>query len=153
MNSSPETMIRPSRMAFATAMIFGDDTVPEYWTTYFGLEPTFYMRKGEPFVLPSGRQSTWPGKSNMWGYSTEDIIREDLLDPHLNYLISKLSLPRPDLKAFLTAHQLKFRFSCFWANFTGDRIPFVEPRIKEIIEESGGDLSIDEYPSPYVSFE
>jgi hypothetical protein len=70
---------------------------------------------------------------------------DDTLSPHLDYLISQLGLPRRDLPARLESDMLKFRFLCFWANFTQDRAPTIEPHLEKVINESGGIVQIDEY--------
>jgi hypothetical protein len=118
-------------------MIFGDRTAPDTWTDYFGIAPTMYVEKGKPFLLLSGKQSTWGGKSNIWGYSTRGIITDNVLTPHFNHIIAKLKLPRPDLKEFIEENQLTFWFSCYWVNSTHDRVPVVEPHIEDVITQSG----------------
>jgi len=133
MTSSNETIPRPGRMAYVTTTISGDRVAPEYWTRYSGIEPDFYVEKGRQFVTPVGKLSAGIGKSNIWGYSSRGIIRDDTLGPHLGYLISKLKLPRPDLKVRLEADMLNFRFSCFWVKFTHDRIPIIEPHLEKVI--------------------
>jgi hypothetical protein len=57
-------------MAYVTTTISGDRVPPEYWTSYFGVVPTFRVEKGVQFVTPAGKRSVGIGKSNIWGYST-----------------------------------------------------------------------------------
>lgn len=140
-----DTAPRPGRMAYVTTTISGDQLQLEHWTRYFDIEPTFFVEKDKRFITPTGKLSSGIGKTNIWGFSTKGIILDDALTPHLNYLISHLQLPRPDLKARLDTDHLTFRFTCFWANFTHDRIPVIEGEVEKIINESGGILLIDEY--------
>jgi hypothetical protein len=132
-------------MAYVTATISGYQCPPEYWTNFFGVMPTFYVEKGVPFVTPSGKQSTGIGKSNIWGCSTKGIITADVLNPHLSYLISQLKLPRQELKTRLEGNQSIFRLTCFWANFTHDRVPIIEKDLEDVVNNSGGVVLIDEY--------
>ena len=145
MISSHRIDARPGRLAYVTVTVSGDRLSPEYWTDYFGVEPTFYVEKGKPFVTPAGKLSAGIGQSNIWGYSTKGIVDDDELDPHLRSAISNLNLPRADLKKIVEENGVSLRFSCYWANFGGNRVPHIDDRLKEVVSESGGTVLIDEY--------
>jgi hypothetical protein len=38
---------------------------------------------------------------------------------------------------------------CFWYNYSGDRVPTIDPKTRETVESSGGNIEIDEYPQKY----
>jgi len=133
-------------ITYVSAIIGGDRIAPEYWSSYFGLAPTVFVEKGKHFITPIGRPSHSPGRINVWGYSTKSIINSHLVAPHLEHLISKLGLPRPDLKSLIEANDLRFFVSCYWWNPAGDRIPVVDSELDAVIRQSGGKVFIDEYP-------
>lgn len=133
-------------LAFVTCTISGDKVIPDFWTGYFVVEPDIAVEKDRPFKTPSGRVSPRPGRTGVWGISTKLAVREDELIPHLKYLISHLRLPRPDLPRLLQASEAQMRFLCYWANYSGDRQPAIDPELRILIESSGGIIEIDEYP-------
>jgi len=145
MTSSSEHIPTRRPLAYATAIIGGDNIGSEYWNAYFGVSPTTIVEKGKPFVTPSGRRSTSLGWTNIWSYSTKHIISADSLTPHLAYLIATLNLPRPDLKVLIEANNLKCLFSCYWMDSTPDRVPTVDGNLADIINKSGGVVYVDEY--------
>lgn len=69
----------------------------------------------------------------------------DDLTPHIEYLVSKLLLPRPDLPKLLELREETMRCFCYWDNYSGDRIPVIDPRLEAIVKKSGGYIEIDEY--------
>ncbi len=145
MISSRNVIYRPGRMAYVSATISGESLTTDYWTNYFGVTPKFHVNKGEKFTTPSGKKSDEIGISNIWGYSTKGIIKDDSLIEHLNYMITILKLPRSDLDYLLKSNNCIFRFVCFWANFTQDRVPVISSEIEKTIKNSGGIILIDEY--------
>jgi len=72
-------------------------------------------------------------------------VRSDKLEPHLRYLVQRLGLPRPDLKAHIESVRAKVRFFCYWVNESGDRVPDVPDDIRTMMEAMGGTVEIDEY--------
>jgi hypothetical protein len=137
-------------LAFATCSITGDEVAPDFWTKYFSVEPEICVQKGKPFRTPSGRMSTQPGRTGVWGSSTKHALHEDDLSSHLRYLISRLGLPRTDLPKLLQEAGVRMRFLCFWSNYSGDRTPIIEPDLRDIIESSGATIEIDEYPQMHT---
>jgi hypothetical protein len=134
-------------LAYASAVIRGDRIGPEYWNAYFGICPNaHFVEKGKHWITRSGKQSSSPGQSNVWGYSTKGVMTNDFLAPHLLHLISVLGLPRPDLKSLIEDKRLAFQVSCFWWNPAKTRVTVIEPNLEDIINKSGGTLFIDEYP-------
>jgi len=101
--------------------------------------------KGEPFMTPSGRMSRVPGRTSVWGVGSEFAIQSDRLEPHLRYLIEYLRLPRADLRDLVDKQAGGMRFFCYWANYTGDRVPYVPDDIRAMMESLGGIIDIDEY--------
>ncbi len=136
-------------LAYATCVISGDGVEPHLWTKYFSIDPDINVEKGKPFRTPSGRLSSQPGRTGVWGYSSKRAIRDPVLDPHIRYLISCLGLPRSDLPHLLDRAGAKLRFLCFWPNYSGDRIEMIDPSLREIIELSGGAVEVDEYPQKH----
>jgi hypothetical protein len=133
-------------IAYATLTIGGDNVPSIYWNTYFGFAPTIFVEKGNFFVTPSGKPSRSLGRTNVWGYSTRDIIHDDFVAPHLKHLIEKFRLPRIALKSFIEANDLRFYVSCYWWNPERNRIPMIPPEHETIFRQSGGGIFIDEYP-------
>ncbi len=133
-------------ITYASAIIGGDQMTHNYWNKYFGFIPNIVVEKGKHFITPAGKQSSSLGRTNIWGYSTKNIIFNSLITPHLEHLILKLCLPRPDIKSFIEANDLRFYVSCYWWNPEGDRIPVIDPQLDAMIRQSGGNIFIDEYP-------
>ncbi|CAB3772941.1 DUF4279 domain-containing protein [Paraburkholderia humisilvae] len=133
------------QLAHASFTISGDDVNPEFWTRYFGVEPDTAIVKGEPFVTSSGRTSSMPGRTGVWGVRSQSAVKSDLLEPHLRYLIERLGLPREDLREAVARVGAHMRFFCYWENYTGDRVPCVPDDIKAMMESIGGTVEIDEY--------
>ena len=136
------------RLAYATALISGNEIPTRYWNDYFNLEPTTFVEDGKTCILPSGKTSSCLGRTNLWGYSTGNIITNDLLEPHIEWLVEQLKLPRDGFREIIEENKLRFRIFCYWTNFSGDRVPFVGKAIEDIIAVSGGVIVIDEYPQP-----
>ena len=137
-NSSPV-------LAKASFGIYGNTVDTAFWTDYFKCEPSDFRAKSEDRgFAPSGRRySIRPG---MWSLSTEVWVNNDLLDPHLSFLVTKLALPRPDLGALLRERTLTSRVFCFWQNDSGDRVPDVRPEYLDIFRACEIGFEIDEYP-------
>ena len=123
----------------------GDSVVPAFWTAYFGVQPDTAIAKGKPFTTPSGRPSPAQGRVGLWGVDSKKLVRSDLLEPHLRYLIRRLDLTRAGLPELLSSKGVKARFWCYWDNETGDRVPDVPEDIRALIESLGGTVEIDEY--------
>jgi hypothetical protein len=134
------------RLAYATFSIIGDEIAPDFWTQYFGVVPTIEVVKGNLFKTPSGSMSSTPGRTGVWAYSSKNIVHDDILDPHIRFLVNCLKLPRTDLPNLLVEKKAKSRLSCFWSNYRGDRVPTIDDALRQIVELSGGVIEIDEYP-------
>ena len=134
-----------NQLAYASFSIAGDEVIPEFWIRYFGVKPDTAIIKGEPFITRSGRTSRVPGRTSVWGVGSEFAVQSDRLEPHLRYLIEYLGLPRTDLRDLLNKQAAGMRFFCYWANYTGDRVPDVPDDIRTMMESLGGIIDIDEY--------
>jgi Domain of unknown function (DUF4279) len=131
--------------AYASFLITGDTVLPEFWTGYFQVSPDTTIVKGRSFTLPSGKASKALGKTGLWGVSSELAVQSDLLAPHLRYLVNRLGLPRDGLGEIVQHAGTNVRFSCFWFNPSGNRIPDVPDDIRAMMESLGGVIEIDEY--------
>jgi hypothetical protein len=131
--------------AYASFLITGDTVSPEFWTGYFQVSPDSTVVKGRSFALPSGKASKALGKTGLWGVSSEFAVQDNLLAPHLRYLVNRLGLPRDGLREVLQQAGAKVRFSCFWFNPSGDRLPDVPDNIRAMMRAMGGTIEIDEY--------
>ncbi|MDR3389070.1 MULTISPECIES: hypothetical protein [Paraburkholderia] len=137
--------VRAHALAHATFIISGDVVVPDFWTEYFGIPPDSTITKGKPFLYPSGKLSTRPGKLGLWAVKSESAVCSDHLTPHLRYLTDRLLLPRAGLRDLVCHDEAKMSFWCYWQNETGDRVPDVPDDIRAMMEEMGGTIEIDEY--------
>jgi hypothetical protein len=135
----------PHARAHATLIISGDSVSPEFWTAYFGMEPDRQISKGQPFLLPSGKLSSRPGKLGLWAVESKAAVRSDQLTPHLQYLRRRLGLPRGELRDLARTQGAKLALWCYWMNDTGDRVPDVPDDIRVMVETMGGTVEIDEY--------
>jgi hypothetical protein len=132
-------------LAFASMSLYGDALDPDLWTTYFGCRPDTALIKGIEKLTRTGRASGFKAGIGVWGISSREAVVSNDLGPHIEYLVSKLLLPRPDLRKLLEQRGETMRCFCYWANYSGDRIPVIDPRLEAIIKESGGYIEIDEY--------
>src|ERR1039457_6638039 len=80
----PDERARP--VAHVTCSIFGDHVEPGVWTKYFAIEPDISVVKGKPFNTPSGRISSHPGRTGVWGCSSRLAIQDKTLDAHISFL-------------------------------------------------------------------
>ncbi|MBJ9614324.1 DUF4279 domain-containing protein [Burkholderia multivorans] len=133
------------QLAYASFTISGDDVIPEFWTSYFGVVPDTAVTKGEPFTTPAGKISRVPGRTGVWGVRSKAAVQSARLEPHLRYLIERLALPRADLRERVERAGARMRFFCYWDNESGDRIPDVPDDIRTMMESLGGTIEIDEY--------
>ncbi|MGH7072820.1 MAG: DUF4279 domain-containing protein [Stellaceae bacterium] len=133
-------------LAYATCVISGDDVEPAFWTKFFSVEPSTADVKGKPFKTPSGRTSSRPGRTGVWALSSKSVVSNDVLNPHIVYLISRLKLPREDLSRLIGESGATLSFLCFWSNYSGRRVPLIDPALRKIVESCGGIIQIDEYP-------
>lgn len=138
--TSPE-----SALAHATFIISSEGTHPDTWTTFFGIFPSRTITRGKPYLLPSGRLSSKPGKLNLWALESKAAVHSDRLEPHLRYLIERLALPREGLRERIEKAGARMRFFCYWDNETGSRVPYVSDATRRLIESLGGVVEIDEY--------
>lgn len=138
-------MTNAHQSAFVSFSVAGDSLDPEFWTTYFGVDPATSVVKGQHFLTPSGRLSTVPGRTGVWGVRSEAAIHSDSLEPHLRYLVHRLKFPRADLRQLLADKSAHMRFFCYWDNRSGDRVPDVPDDIRAMMEAMGGTIEIDEY--------
>ncbi|WP_121316967.1 DUF4279 domain-containing protein [Paraburkholderia sp. RAU2J] len=135
----------PHALAHATFIISGDSVNPEFWTSYFGVQPNRSITKGQPYQLPSGKLSPHPGKFGLWAVESKVAVRSDCLGPHLQYIKNYLVLPRADLHDLVREQGGKMAVWCYWMNETGDRVPDVPDDIRATMEAMGGTIEIDEY--------
>lgn len=133
------------QFAYVTFSVAGDTLNPEFWTAYFGVPSDFSVVKGQRFKTPSGRLSSVPGRTGVWGIRSKTAVRSDLLEPHLRYLVERLNFPHPDLRQLLLDKDVHMRFFCYWENEAGDRVPDVPDDVRTMMEEMGGTIEIDEY--------
>ncbi len=133
------------QLARASFTVNGDTLVPDFWTAYFGIEPSLQVAKGKLFRTPLG-QSRASGRTGVWSYSSRSAVHDDALDPHVSFLIARLCLPRTDLPLLLSEKGATMRVFCYWNNYTGGRTPIVSPSSRTAIQLSGGTVDIDEYP-------
>ncbi|WP_261544351.1 DUF4279 domain-containing protein [Burkholderia multivorans] len=133
------------QLAYASFTISGDDVIPEFWTSYFGVVPDTAVTKGEPFTTPAGKISRVPGRTGVWGVRSKAAVQSDRLEPHLRYLIERLALPRADLRERVERAGARMRFFCYWDNESGDRIPDVPDDVRAMMESLGGTIEVDEY--------
>jgi Domain of unknown function (DUF4279) len=147
MNMPPDrtSKVCDHALAHATFIISGDAVEPDFWTKYFGVQPDSTITKGKPFLYPSGKLSSRPGKLGLWSVQSEGAVRSDQLAPHLRYLIQMLKLPRGGLRDLVCRDGVKMSLWCYWDNETGDRIPDVPDDIRAMMESLGGVIEIDEY--------
>ncbi|MDR5756628.1 DUF4279 domain-containing protein [Caballeronia sp. LZ035] len=136
---------KPHPLAHATLIVSGSGVVPEFWTTFFGVEPTWTVTKGKPFKTPSGRMNPRLGKLGLWAFGSKPHVTSDHLAPHLIFLQSRLSLPRRDARALAEAQGATIALWCYWCNHSGDRVPDIPPFAHEMMEAMGGMIEIDEY--------
>jgi hypothetical protein len=145
MRHNDESSDTPSALAHATFIISGVAVSPEFWTSYFAVQPDRVINKGQRFQLPSGNLSSRRGKLGLWAAESRVAIRSDTLSSHLQYLKDHLGLPRADLRELLQRQDAKLELWCYWMNETGDRVPDVPYDIRTMIEAMGGAIEIDEY--------
>lgn len=145
MPDSQKLIDMPHALAHATFIISGDSVNPEFWTSYFGVQPSRVITKGQRYQLPSGKLSTRPGKLGLWAFESKAAVRSDCLRLHLQYLTKCLGLPRTDLHELVRRQGGKMAVWCYWMNETGDRVPDVPDDIRSMIEAMGGTIEIDEY--------
>lgn len=134
-----------SALAHATFIISSEDAHPDTWTAFFGIFPSRTITKGKPYLLPSGRLSSRPGKLNLWALESKTAVQSDRLEPHLRYLIERLSLPREGLLERIEQADARMRFFCYWDNENADRVPHVSDATRQLIESVGAVIEIDEY--------
>jgi hypothetical protein len=137
--------------AHATFLVDGDEN-PAFWTVYFGLEPDIFVVKGKPFRTPSGRMSSNLGRAGVWGYRSKQAVQSDTLDPHIEYLVALLRLPRADLPELLREREATTRLLCFWLSDETE-LPVIDRRLEEIVTASGGTIQIDHYPESDIDIE
>ena len=142
-NEGPATT--PHALAHATFIISGASVRPEFWTSYFGVQPDRVIEKGQPFKLPSGNLSPRPGKLGLWAVESKAAVQSEHLGPHLRYLVDRLGLPRADVRELAEAQGAKLALWCYWMNESGDRVPDVPEDIRAMMEAMGGTVEIDEY--------
>ncbi|PRY03817.1 DUF4279 domain-containing protein [Paraburkholderia sp. BL25I1N1] len=135
----------PHALAHATFIISGDSVSPEFWTSYFSVQPSRAITKGQRYQLPSGKLSPRPGKFGLWAVESKAAVRSNYLGPHLQYLKNYLFLPRDDLHELVRKQGGKMAVWCYWMNETGDRTPDVPADIRAMMEAMGGTIEIDEY--------
>jgi hypothetical protein len=132
-------------LAHASVSVYGDDLDPDFWTSYFDCVPDRSLIKGVERLTHKGLPSGFAARTGMWSISSKEVVTSNDLTPHIEYLVSKLLLPRPDLLKLLEQRGETMRCFCYWANYSGDRIPVIDPRLEAAIKESGGYIEIDEY--------
>src|SRR4051794_27632788 len=132
-------------LCHATFQVVGDDLVPEDWSAYFEVEPTFSVRRGCR-MFPHKAESTVVGTIGVWNLSTRDHAISDDLEPHVRELLSVLPLPRLDFRERLDACILTTYIRVYWRNDTGDRIPSLSDPVSAALAASAIELEIDEYP-------
>ena len=89
------------RLAHASMSVYGDQIDPDFWTSYFGCSPDKTRIKSVKFITPAGRFSKFGASIGIWAVSSREAVLSDHLTPHIEYLVSRLLLPRGDLPTLL----------------------------------------------------
>nr|WP_087086663.1 DUF4279 domain-containing protein [Caballeronia catudaia] len=84
-------------------------------------------------------------RTGVWSFDSEGVVQSDTLGPHFRFLITRLGLPRADLREHLQQQGASARFFCFWINESGNRMPDVPDDIREMADATGIEIDIDEY--------
>ncbi|MBB5469310.1 hypothetical protein HDG32_005457 [Paraburkholderia sp. CI2] len=133
------------QLAHATFSISGEYVVPGFWRKYFAVVPDVAIAKGDPVVDPTRQGRVVTRRTGVWSVRSKEVVRSDLLEPHLRYLVSHLNLSRDDFQRLLADKNAKVRFFCYWYNASGDRVSDVPTDIRIMMEAMGGTVEIDEY--------
>jgi hypothetical protein len=132
-------------LAHVSFTISGDQVLPEFWTRYFDVVPDIAITKGDPITDPTGQGRILARRTGVWGIRSKLVVNSSALEPHLRYLVNLLKLPKASLRELLDEKKAEMRFFCYWANYTGDRVPDVPDDIRTMMESMGGIIDIDEY--------
>jgi hypothetical protein len=90
-----------------------------------------------------------PARSGYWAISRKHAVQNDLLDHHIRYLVSRVGLPRYDLRSALIDTKATMRIFCYWDNYSGNRVPMIDPELDSIVTASGGTVEVDVYPQKH----
>ncbi len=128
-------MIRP--LVCVTLCINSELTAPDFWTRYFGVEPDYSGRKGEPITTTLGRLASGDGRINSWVVASETAVESGSLDNHLAYIIERLKLPRSDLPNVLAENFSTLLCFFSWDNRIGEPRPDMSKILLEKFSQSG----------------
>jgi len=114
--------------AYATLRFAGDKLEPREISDVLRVEPTRAYRKGERY-LAGPRTGELTGRTGIWLFSTENVVRGFDLDRHLSYLSNLIFEGEPShaaaLRRLIVVRDLKAHVSCFWHGKAGAPTPCI----------------------------
>lgn len=143
MTSLAKTQDKNSGVAYASFSIRGDQVRPEFWSSYFDIEPDIFVEKGKPFKTPSGRMSRGAGRTSVWGYSSAKKVGTTDLNEHIIYLIDNLGLNRTGLAQMVDNQGGTMRFFCYWDKNILKHNPIIADEVRKQVSQIGAVIDLD----------
>jgi hypothetical protein len=85
----------------------------------------------------------------VWLFATDDVIKNPLLERHLDYLISLIFRPLRDRDRLHELHQvmtedgITANVSCFWHGMPGEPPPSIPSRVTEQLRSLPAEIETD----------
>ncbi|MFL4975816.1 MAG: DUF4279 domain-containing protein [Microvirga sp.] len=140
-----------SLKAFATLRFAGDMLDPEELTLLLGIAPTRSYKKGERYHAGS-RSDGVIGKTGVWYFSTDGVVRSGRLQDHLR-VIADLIVGEPTysknttrvskLRRIVDRCSLRPVVTCFWHGSSGAKAPTIPRAFQELIRQIHGFIETD----------
>lgn len=135
--------------AFATLRFEGNHLDIPALSKLMEVAPTLAYGKGEPYRLGK-RGIEKVGETGHWMLNTKDHVRTSELGDHIDFLMEALAHDKAKadrtfdrLKAAVGTAGLSTLVTLFWFGEASAQPPVVDPRLKTLIRDLGGEIETD----------
>jgi hypothetical protein len=146
---------------FVTFRVTGDSLVPDEVTRLLKVRPTYVRVKGQPYS--TGKSENIIPSTNMWFFSTEDLVASQNLFDHVRMALFVTGLLGPGgvdqlnsndinnmtvrrllaLKALMLQQSAKATMTFFWHGASGSIFPKIPDALFDLLKLIEVDVDID----------
>jgi hypothetical protein len=129
----------------ASLRISGPELDPEFWSEYFGVQPTSTAKAGDFVITRNGTKSTVVSKLGRWIFRCDGLNTALSIDEHILALFAALALPRSGFRELLQARNETCDVFVYVENEDGTNPPIYSHDIRVLVEQCGGSIDVDIY--------
>ncbi len=125
--------------------LYGKDLLPNYWTSYFGVNPVTWSTKDSLTYWHDQKPTPNRLKIGRWFYESLTNFGGSTIDEKVFILRQELGFPRPDFRQRIASQGITAKLWVYVDNDGGDNPPDYGQVTIGFLEETGATLELDVY--------